>query len=192
MCCSACVSISKPTMGWSRWTSRIGKRKLKSTRGKGCAWWRQRGNRRLTGKTELTHQDLQHGVILLGIAGMMDPPRPEAITAIGDCLQAGIRVKMITGDHPQTAMSIGKMLGIGNAGNAITGRELEVMDDTQLSEAAQKFDIFARTSPEDKFRLVQALQSRKEVVGMTGDGVNDAPALKQADAVSRWASRAPK
>ncbi|MEY7909985.1 HAD-IC family P-type ATPase, partial [Citrobacter cronae] len=133
------------------------------------------------GQTELTHQDLQHGVILLGIAGMMDPPRPEAITAIGDCLQAGIRVKMITGDHPQTAMSIGKMLGIGNAGNAITGRELEVMDDTQLSEAAQKFDIFARTSPEDKFRLVQALQSRKEVVGMTGDGVNDAPALKQAD-----------
>ncbi len=121
------------------------------------------------------------GVILLGIAGMMDPPRPEAITAIGDCLQAGIRVKMITGDHPQTAMSIGKMLGIGNAGNAITGRELEVMDDQQLSEAAQKFDIFARTSPEDKFRLVQALQSKKEVVGMTGDGVNDAPALKQAD-----------
>ena len=133
------------------------------------------------GQTELSHEDLQQGVILLGVAGMMDPPRPEAITAIGDCLQAGIRVKMITGDHPQTAMSIGKMLGIGNAENAITGRELEVMDDTQLSEAAQKFDIFARTSPEDKFRLVQALQSRKEVVGMTGDGVNDAPALKQAD-----------
>ncbi len=112
---------------------------------------------------------------------MMDPPRPEAITAIADCLQAGIRVKMITGDHPQTAMSIGKMLGIGNAGNAITGRELEVMDDAQLSVAAQQFDIFARTSPEDKFRLVQALQSKKEIVGMTGDGVNDAPALKQAD-----------
>ena len=91
---------------------------------------------------------------------MMDPPRPEAITAIADCLQAGIRVKMITGDHPQTAMSIGKMLGIGNAGNAITGRELEVMDDAQLSVAAQQFDIFARTSPEDKFRTVQALQVR--------------------------------
>ncbi|PCE97048.1 carbonate dehydratase [Klebsiella pneumoniae] len=133
------------------------------------------------GQTELTHQDLQQGVILLGVAGMMDPPRPEAITAIADCLQAGIRVKMITGDHPQTAMSIGKMLGIGNAGNAITGRELEVMDDAQLSVAAQQFDIFARTSPEDKFRLVQALQSKKEIVGMTGDGVNDAPALKQAD-----------
>lgn len=133
------------------------------------------------GQTQLTHQDLQQGVILLGVAGMMDPPRPEAITAIADCLQAGIRVKMITGDHPQTAMSIGKMLGIGNAGNAITGRELEVMDDAQLSVAAQQFDIFARTSPEDKFRLVQALQSKKEIVGMTGDGVNDAPALKQAD-----------
>ena len=133
------------------------------------------------GQRELTHADLQDGVILLGIAGMMDPPRPEAITAIADCLQAGIRVKMITGDHPQTAMSIGQMLGIGNAASAITGRELEVMDDNQLSEAAQQYDIFARTSPEDKFRLVQALQSKQEVVGMTGDGVNDAPALKRAD-----------
>ena len=133
------------------------------------------------GQRELDHPDLKDGVILLGIAGMMDPPRPEAITAIADCLQAGIRVKMITGDHPQTAMSIGQMLGIGNAASAITGRELEAMDDRQLSEAAQQYDIFARTSPEDKFRLVQALQSKQEVVGMTGDGVNDAPALKRAD-----------
>jgi potassium/sodium efflux P-type ATPase len=133
------------------------------------------------GQRELDHPDLHDGVILLGIAGMMDPPRPEAITAIADCLQAGIRVKMITGDHPQTAMSIGQMLGIGNAASAITGRELEAMDDRQLSDAAQQYDIFARTSPEDKFRLVQALQSKQEVVGMTGDGVNDAPALKRAD-----------
>lgn len=133
------------------------------------------------GLRELDHPDLHDGVILLGIAGMMDPPRPEAITAIADCLQAGIRVKMITGDHPQTAMSIGQMLGIGNAASAITGRELEAMDDRQLSDAAQQYDIFARTSPEDKFRLVQALQSKQEVVGMTGDGVNDAPALKRAD-----------
>ncbi|MEM6159415.1 cation-transporting P-type ATPase [Erwinia sp. P6884] len=133
------------------------------------------------GQTELSHQDLQQGVILSGIAGMMDPPRPEAISAIRDCLQAGIRVKMITGDHPQTAMSIGQMLGINNASTAITGRELELMDEQQLSEAAQSYDIFARTSPEDKFRLVQALQRNKEVVGMTGDGVNDAPALKRAD-----------
>ena len=133
------------------------------------------------GQRELDHPDLHDGVILLGIAGMMDPPRPEAITAIADCLQAGIRVKMITGDHPQTAMSIGQMLGIGNAASAVTGRELEAMDDRQLSDAAQQYDIFARTSPEDKFRLVQALQSKQEVVGMTGDGVNDAPALKRAD-----------
>ena len=133
------------------------------------------------GQRDLDHLDLHDGVILLGIAGMMDPPRPEAITAIADCLQAGIRVKMITGDHPQTAMSIGQMLGIGNAASAITGRELEAMDDRQLSDAAQQYDIFARTSPEDKFRLVQALQSKQEVVGMTGDGVNDAPALKRAD-----------
>lgn len=133
------------------------------------------------GQRDLDHPDLHDGVILLGIAGMMDPPRPEAITAIADCLQAGIRVKMITGDHPQTAMSIGQMLGIGNAASAITGRELEAMDDRQLSDAAQQYDIFARTSPEDKFRLVQAMQSKQEVVGMTGDGVNDAPALKRAD-----------
>ena len=133
------------------------------------------------GEQALTHDDLSHGLIFLGIAGMMDPPRPEAIDAINACQQAGIRVKMITGDHPQTAMSIGQMLGIGNAASAITGRELEAMDDRQLSEAAQQYDIFARTSPEDKFRLVQALQSKQEVVGMTGDGVNDAPALKRAD-----------
>ncbi|MEG5551837.1 cation-transporting P-type ATPase [Enterobacter wuhouensis] len=142
-----------------------------------AAAWKPAGD----GQRELDHPDLQDGAIMLGIAGMMDPPRPEAIAAIADCLQAGIRVKMITGDHPQTAMSIGQMLGIGNAASAITGRELEVMDDHQLSDAAQKYDIFARTSPEDKFRLVQALQSKQEVVGMTGDGVNDAPALKRAD-----------
>lgn len=118
------------------------------------------------GQGELTHQDLEQGVIFLGISGMMDPPRPEAIVEIRDCLQAGIRVKMITGDHPQTAMSIGQMLGIGNAHQAITGQELEAMDDNQLSEAAQAYDIFARTSPEDKFRLVRALQSQQEIVGM--------------------------
>ncbi len=180
MSCSACVNINRATADCSRWIYRTGKAKLKSTPGKGYGWWprHEAGFRRPDGTNP---SGSAQGVILLGVAGMMDPPRPEAITAIADCLQAGIRVKMITGDHPQTAMSIGKMLGIGNAGNAITGRELEVMDDAQLSVAAQQYDIFARTSPEDKFRLVQALQSKKEIVGMTGDGVNDAPALKQAD-----------
>lgn len=131
--------------------------------------------------TALDHPELNQGMVLIGIAGMMDPPRPEAIVAIAECQQAGIRVKMITGDHQETAMAIGKMLGIGNSGNSITGYELEHMDDTQLRTAAVQFDIFARTSPEHKLRLVKALQETGEIVGMTGDGVNDAPALKQAN-----------
>ncbi|WP_368747933.1 cation-transporting P-type ATPase [Enterobacter cancerogenus] len=133
------------------------------------------------GETALTHDDLNTGLIFLGIAGMMDPPRPEAIDAIHACQQAGIRVKMITGDHPQTAMSIGQMLGITNSEQAVTGYQLEKMSDAELADAAVKYDIFARTSPEHKLRLVQALQDKGEIVGMTGDGVNDAPALRQAD-----------
>ncbi|HHI2444041.1 TPA: cation-transporting P-type ATPase [Enterobacter cloacae] len=133
------------------------------------------------GEQALTHDDLSYGLIFLGIAGMMDPPRPEAIDAINACQQAGIRVKMITGDHPQTAMSIGQMLGITNSEQAVTGYQLEKMDDTELADAAVKYDIFARTSPEHKLRLVKALQDKGEIVGMTGDGVNDAPALRQAD-----------
>lgn len=129
----------------------------------------------------LSHQDVQKGLVFIGIAGMMDPPRPEAIDAIAQCQKAGIRVKMITGDHQETAMAIGTMLGIGNSNASITGNELEHMDDTQLAAAAVRFDIFARTSPEHKLRLVKALQEKGEIVGMTGDGVNDAPALKQAD-----------
>ena len=131
--------------------------------------------------TTLNHEDLQEGLIFLGIAGMMDPPRPEAIDAIHACQTAGIRVKMITGDHPQTAMSIGQMLGITNSSQAMTGYQLEHMDDAALAKAAVEYDIFARTSPEHKLRLVKALQDNGEVVGMTGDGVNDAPALRQAD-----------
>ena len=133
------------------------------------------------GATTLDHSDLQQGLIFLGIAGMMDPPRPEAVDAIHTCQTAGIRVKMITGDHPQTAMSIGQMLGINNSTEAMTGYQLEHMDDDELAKAAVEYDIFARTSPEHKLRLVKALQKNGEVVGMTGDGVNDAPALRQAD-----------
>ena len=133
------------------------------------------------GSTTLTHDDLREGLVFLGIAGMMDPPRPEAIDAIHACQNAGIRVKMITGDHPQTAMSIGQMLGITNSSQAMTGYQLEHMDDAELAKAAVEYDIFARTSPEHKLRLVKALQDNGEVVGMTGDGVNDAPALRQAD-----------
>ncbi|TDQ26308.1 potassium/sodium efflux P-type ATPase [Raoultella sp. BIGb0149] len=133
------------------------------------------------GSATLTHDDLHEGLVFLGIAGMMDPPRPEAIDAIHACQNAGIRVKMITGDHPQTAMSIGQMLGIANSSQAMTGYRLEHMDDAELTKVAAEYDIFARTSPEHKLRLVKALQDNGEVVGMTGDGVNDAPALRQAD-----------
>lgn len=131
--------------------------------------------------TSLDHDDLRQDMVLLGLACMMDPPRPEAVTAIHDCQQAGIRVKMITGDHQETAMAIGHMLGISNSGKALTGHDLEHMDDSQLAEAARDYDIFARTSPEHKLRLVKALSASGEIVGMTGDGVNDAPALKQAN-----------
>ncbi|WP_242600637.1 cation-transporting P-type ATPase, partial [Erwinia billingiae] len=131
--------------------------------------------------TQLDHDALQGGLIFLGIAGMMDPPRPEAIYAIRTCQQAGVRVKMITGDHPQTAMNIAQMLGMANSDRALNGHDLEAMNDAELREAAVSYDIFARTSPEHKLRLVKALQDKGEIVGMTGDGVNDAPALKQAD-----------
>lgn len=131
--------------------------------------------------TSLDHDELKHDMVLLGLACMMDPPRPEAIAAIDECQQAGIRVKMITGDHQETAMAIGQMLGIGNSQAAITGYQLEHMSDAELAEAAKTYDIFARTSPEHKLRLVKALEASGEIVGMTGDGVNDAPALKQAN-----------
>ncbi|WP_313374514.1 cation-transporting P-type ATPase [Pantoea sp. CTOTU50773] len=133
------------------------------------------------GRQQIVHADLREGMMMLGLACMMDPPRPEAITAIRDCQQAGIRVKMITGDHPETAMAIGQMLGIGNSDSAVTGYQLEHMDDAELGKAAREYDIFARTSPEHKLRLVKALAESGEIVGMTGDGVNDAPALKQAN-----------
>ncbi len=133
------------------------------------------------GATALDHPDFKDGLILLGVAGIMDPPRPEAIEAIAQCNQAGIRVKMITGDHPETALAIGAMLGMTHVREAVTGAQLQQISDDQLAALARDHDIFARTSPEHKLRLVRALQGMGEVVGMTGDGVNDAPALKQAD-----------
>ncbi|MBT9519689.1 MAG: cation-transporting P-type ATPase [Dechloromonas sp.] len=117
---------------------------------------------------------------LIGLVGMIDPPRKAAIGAIRNCHSAGIRVKMITGDHAVTALAIARQIGL-NAEKALTGRELAQLDDTALGEAAHSVDVFARVEPEQKLRLVGALQARGEVVAMTGDGVNDAPALKQAD-----------
>ncbi|NLN46795.1 MAG: cation-transporting P-type ATPase, partial [Clostridiaceae bacterium] len=120
-------------------------------------------------------------LVFVGIAGLIDPPRPEAIQAIRDCQRAGIRVIMITGDHAITASVIGKAMGIGDGSISLTGGELEAMDDDQLREAVRSCDIFARTTPEHKLRLVRALQQNGEICAMTGDGVNDAPALKQAE-----------
>lgn len=132
--------------------------------------------------TVLDYQDLEQDLIFLGLVGLIDPPREEAISAVAECHSAGIRVKMITGDHARTAAAIARQIGLDNPDDVLTGAELEIMDDTALADAAQRIDVFARTSPEHKLRLVMALQSRHEVVAMTGDGVNDAPALKRADA----------
>jgi magnesium-transporting ATPase (P-type) len=133
------------------------------------------------GKTELDLKDLEQDMIFLGLVGIIDPPRPEAIEAIEICHQAGIRVKMITGDHAGTAKAIGREMGIGDGDHAVTGAELEDASEDDLRRLVRENDIFARTSPEHKLRLVQALQANGEVVAMTGDGVNDAPALKRAD-----------
>jgi len=132
-------------------------------------------------KKKLSHEDIQEGVVFLGLAGIIDPPREEAIEAIRQCTQAGITVKMITGDHIETAKSIGKDMGIGDGSMALEGKAIERMTDKELEEAALEYNIFARTSPEHKLRLVKALQARNIICAMTGDGVNDAPALKKAD-----------
>src|SRR5690606_9233766 len=121
------------------------------------------------------------GYCLLALVGIIDPPREEAIAAVADCHRAGIQVKMITGDHAETARAIGAALDIGIGKPAITGAEVALMDDASLRQAVQNVDVFARASPEHKLRLVQALQDSGQVVAMTGDGVNDAPALKRAD-----------
>ena len=133
------------------------------------------------GLNKIEHEDISSGFIFLGILGMIDPPRPEAIEAIRKCKDAGIMVKMITGDHVITARVIGKELGIGDGVKAISGQELEQIDDEEMKEVVLEYDVFARTSPEHKLRLVQALQAQNKICAMTGDGVNDAPALKRAD-----------
>jgi magnesium-transporting ATPase (P-type) len=125
--------------------------------------------------------DLDSGVVFLGIIGFIDPPRDEVVDAIAECRTAGIAVKMITGDHAVTAASIGGQLGLNDGLDVVTGAALDKTSDHDLSDLARQADVFARTNPEHKLRIVRALQSTGSVVAMTGDGVNDAPALKQAD-----------
>jgi magnesium-transporting ATPase (P-type) len=132
--------------------------------------------------TVLEVADLPGQLVLIGLVGLIDPPRPEAVAAVAECHGAGIRVKMITGDHAGTAAAIGRQIGLQNSEKVLTGIDLDNMNDAALAAAALDTDIFARTSPEHKLRLVTALQAHGLTVAMTGDGVNDAPALKRADA----------
>jgi len=125
--------------------------------------------------------DLPKSLVLLGLVGLLDPPRKEAIEAVKECHGGGIRVTMITGDHKITAAAIAKMLGIGDGKTAIAGAEIEEMDTATLQERVRDVDVFARASPEHKLRLVKAIQANRQIVAMTGDGVNDAPSLKKAD-----------
>ena len=130
---------------------------------------------------DATPANAQSGMIFLGLVGMLDPPRPEAEAALRTCEQAGIRVVMITGDHPTTAEAVAREIGLLRAGRAVTGTELDAMDDAEFARDVTQIDVYARVSPAHKLRVVTALQAQGQVVAMTGDGVNDAPALKQAD-----------
>src|SRR5271166_1383468 len=143
----------------------------------GLAWLEHPGIK--TGS--LTAADLPKNLVLLGLIGLLDPPRREAIEAVKECHGGGIRVTMITGDHKITAAAIAEMLGIGDGKTAIAGAEIEDMNEAALQEKVRDVDVFARASPEHKLRLVKAIQANKQIVAMTGDGVNDAPALKKAD-----------
>ncbi|MDJ0808437.1 MAG: cation-transporting P-type ATPase [Gammaproteobacteria bacterium] len=129
----------------------------------------------------LRFEDVETGLVLLGLIGIIDPPREEAISAVAHCRAAGIQVKMITGDHAGTATAIAAQMGLAEHSLALTGLDLENLDDAALRQVVEEVDVFARASPEHKLRLVEALQARGRVVAMTGDGVNDAPALKRAN-----------
>ncbi|APS45766.1 carbonate dehydratase [Piscirickettsia salmonis] len=133
---------------------------------------------------EINHQDLMSNLTFLGLQGMIDPPREEAIVTIKQCHQAGVRVAMITGDHAVTAGAIAQQMGLSEAeAVVITGADIDEMDDRRLENTVQSASVYARISPEQKLRLVRSLQQQGHVAAMTGDGVNDAPALKQADIV---------
>ena len=134
----------------------------------------------LSAQESLSHEGLTN-LTFVGIAGIIDPPKDSAIKAVKECLQAGIQVKMITGDHGKTAQAIGKQIGLKHTNHVLEGLEIDLLSEEELQQAVQKTDIFARTTPEHKLRIVSALQANEEIVGMTGDGVNDAPALKKAD-----------
>ena len=131
--------------------------------------------------TVLKQEDAEEGLVLLGLIALEDPPRDEAIKAVSECREAGIRVKMITGDHLGTALAIGEQLGLRNTRKGMTGADFQQLDEDGIAAAAVEIDVFARFSPENKLTLVQALQKNNQITAMTGDGVNDSPALRSAD-----------
>ncbi|GEK49142.1 cation-transporting P-type ATPase [Bisbaumannia pacifica] len=133
------------------------------------------------GIEELRDEHAEEGLVLLGLVGLLDPPREEAIAAVAQCLDAGIRPVMVTGDHAVTALAIARELGFAHTERALTGREVEAMSDAELARVILEVDVYARAAPEHKLRLVQAMQARGGICAMTGDGVNDGPALKRAD-----------
>ena len=149
------------------------------------AWWHRllavAWRPAAAGEDGIDFPAVEGGLVFLGLLGLLDPPREEAIDAVRECQEAGIRVKMITGDHALTARAIADRLGIDAGGAVLTGAELDAIADEALPERAEAVDVFARVSPEHKLRLVTALQRRGLITAMTGDGVNDAPALKKAD-----------
>ncbi len=158
------------------WTARIAEAASAGERvlGFGC-------KRLPEGTARLAMADVAEGVEFLGIVGFIDPPREEAIRAVAECRAAGMEAKMITGDHAATAAAIARQLRLAPEPLVVTGAELDAMDEESFAESARRSTVFARTSPEHKLRIVRALQSGGAVVAMTGDGVNDAPSLKQAD-----------
>ncbi len=175
MCTSQVTARGKQPLDHDFWDAEIAHAGAAGERVLGFAW------RLLSNPPdELEHEHLAE-LNFAGIVGFIDPPRPEAIAAVADCLAAGIKVKMITGDHATTAAAIAKQLGLADNPRVVTGGDIDALADEELVDVAFEAHVFARTSPEHKLRVVRALQSRGAIVAMTGDGVNDTPSLKQAD-----------
>lgn len=158
------------------WTARIAEAAAAGERVLGFAC------KTLDDRAETIHREtLADGLVFLGLVGFIDPPREEAVAAVRECRSAGIGVKMITGDHGATAAAIARQLGLAEEPKVVTGAELDAVPDAALPVLALGTHVFARANPEHKLRIVRALQSTGAVIAMTGDGVNDAPSLKQAD-----------
>jgi calcium-translocating P-type ATPase len=176
MCEAQATGASKEQIDHDGWQSRIAAAAANGERVLGFAAMKTSADLQ-----RLSFETLEKGLVFLGIVGFIDPPREEAIAAIADCRSAGISVKMITGDHNGTAAAIARRLAIADDPQAMGGAEIDKLSDEELRAVVEKTSVFARTSPEHKLRIVRALQANGHVVAMTGDGVNDAPSLKQAD-----------